>query len=283
MNRNYFSRSINIPRIFLEISLNQDIINKIISKDYASITNKIEEFIETQIQKNNAKGIILGLSGGIDSAVIAYICSRKFKEKTLALIMPDTSITPNTETEDAMKIISLTGIDHKLIDIKPIVNEYSMYLVPNEKSKGNLRARIRTNMLYYYANIENYLVLGSSDKSEYLIGYFTKFGDGASDLTPIVSLYKLQVREIAKHLGVPENIISKRSSPHLWKDHEAEKELGTQYEEVDSILYCLKEKGLSIEETVEMTKIDKEIVEKIYNLNINSEHKRLLPQKYDIE
>ena len=283
MNRDYFSRSINIPRIFLEISLNQDIINKIISKDYASITNKIEEFIETQIQKNNAKGIILGLSGGIDSAVIAYICSRKFKEKTLALIMPDTSITPNTETEDAMKIISLTGIRHKLIDIKPIVNEYSMYLVPNEKSKGNLRARIRTNMLYYYANIENYLVLGSSDKSEYLIGYFTKFGDGASDLTPIVSLYKLQVREIAKYLGVPENIISKRSSPHLWKDHEAEKELGTQYEEVDSILYCLKEKGLSIEETVEMTKIDKEIVEKIYNLNINSEHKRLLPQKYDIE
>ena len=283
MNRDYFSRSINIPRIFLEISLNQDIINKIISKDYASITNKIEEFIETQIQKNNAKGIILGLSGGIDSAVIAYICSRKFKEKTLALIMPDTSITPNTETEDAMKIISLTGIGHKLIDIKPIVNEYSMYLVPNEKSKGNLRARIRTNMLYYYANIENYLVSGSSDKSEYLIGYFTKFGDGASDLTPIVSLYKLQVREIAKHLGVPENIISKRSSPHLWKDHEAEKELGTQYEEVDSILYCLKEKGLSIEETVEMTKIDKEIVEKIYNLNINSEHKRLLPQKYDIE
>ena len=283
MSRDYFSRSINIPRIFLEISLNQDIINKIISKDYATITNKIEEFIETQIQKNNAKGIILGLSGGIDSAVIAYICSRKFKEKTLALIMPDTSITPNTETEDAMKIISLTGIRHKLIDIKPIVNEYSMYLVPNEKSKGNLRARIRTNMLYYYANIENYLVLGSSDKSEYLIGYFTKFGDGASDLTPIVSLYKLQVREIAKYLGVPENIISKRSSPHLWKDHEAEKELGTQYEEVDSILYCLKEKGLSIEETVEMTKIDKEIVEKIYNLNINSEHKRLLPQKYDIE
>ena len=263
--------------------MNQDIINKIISQDYASITNKIEEFMENELKKNNSKGIILGLSGGIDSAVLTYICKRKFKEKTLALIMPDTDITPNSETEDAMKIISLTGIEHKLIDIKPIVNEYSMYLVPNEKSKGNLRARIRSNILYYYANIENYLVLGSSDKSEYLIGYFTKFGDGASDLTPIVSLYKLQVREIAKHLGVPENIISKRSSPHLWKDHEAEKELGTQYEEVDSILYCLKEKGLSIEETVEMTKINKEIVEKIYNLNINSEHKRLLPQKYDIE
>jgi NH(3)-dependent NAD(+) synthetase (EC 6.3.1.5) len=158
--------------------LNQDIIDKIIHQDYASITDRIEKFIENEIEKNQAKGIILGLSGGIDSAVLAYICKKNLKEKTLALIMPDTAITPSIETEDAMKIISLTGIEHKLIDIKPIVNEYSMYLEPNEKAKGNLRARVRTNILYYYANIKNYLVLGSSDKSEYLIGYFTKFGDG---------------------------------------------------------------------------------------------------------
>ena len=261
--------------------MNQDIIDKIIHQDYASITDKIEKFIENELEKNQAKGIILGLSGGIDSAVLAYICKRKLKEKTLALIMPDTTITPSIETEDAMRIIGLTGIEHKLIDIKPIVNEYSMYLEPNEKAKGNLRARVRTNILYYYANIKNYLVLGSSDKSEYLIGYFTKFGDGASDLTPISSLYKLQVREIAKHLEIPENIISKKSSPHLWKDHEAEEELGIQYEEVDSILYCLFEKKLSVEETIEITKIEKEVVEKIYELNINSEHKRLLAQKID--
>ena len=261
--------------------MNQDIINKIIYQDYASITDKIEKFIENELEKNQAKGIILGLSGGIDSAVLAYICKRKLKEKTLALIMPDTAITPSIETEDAMRMIGLTGIEHKLIDIKPIVNEYSMYLEPNEKAKGNLRARVRTNILYYYANIKNYLVLGSSDKSEYLIGYFTKFGDGASDLTPISSLYKLQVREIAKHLEIPENIISKKSSPHLWKDHEAEEELGIQYEEIDSILYCLFEKKLSIEETIEITKIEKETVEKIYELNINSEHKRLLAQKID--
>jgi len=261
--------------------LNQDIIDKIIHQDYASITDKIEKFIENELEKNQAKGIILGLSGGIDSAVLTYICKRKLKEKTLALIMPDTAITPSIETEDAMRMIGLTGIKHKLIDIKPIVNEYSMYLEPNEKAKGNLRARVRTNILYYYANIKNYLVLGSSDKSEYLIGYFTKFGDGASDLTPISSLYKLQVREIAKHLEIPENIISKKSSPHLWKDHEAEEELGIQYEEVDSILYCLFEKKLSIEETIEITKIEKKTVEKIYELNINSEHKRLLAQKID--
>ena len=125
-----------------------------------------------------------------------------------------------------------------------------MYLEPNEKAKGNLRARIRSNILYYYANAKNLLVLGSSDKSEYKIGYFTKFGDGASDITPIISLYKLQVREIAKHLGVPKNIIRKKAVHILWEEHEAEKELEATYEEIDSILFCLIEKKLSIEETV---------------------------------
>jgi len=262
--------------------LNQDIINEIKNQDYSSITETIEKFLSEQIEKQHTKGVILGLSGGIDSAVLAYICKRKLKEKTLAVIMPDTSITP-TETEDALKMISLTGIEHKLIDIKPIVNEYAMYLEPNEKSRGNLRARVRTNILYYYANSKNYLVLGSSDKSEQLIGYFTKFGDGAADLTPIISLYKLQIREIAKYLGVPENIISKKSSPHLWKDHEAEEELGASYEEIDSILYCIVEKKLSVDETAKITQIEKSTIEKIYELNRNSEHKRLPAQKPDRE
>ncbi|MDH3765821.1 MAG: NAD(+) synthase, partial [Nitrosopumilus sp.] len=130
-----------------------------------------------------------------------------------------------------------------------------------------------------YANSKNYLVLGSSDKSEYLIGYFTKFGDGASDITPIISLYKLQVREIAKYLGVPENIISKKSSPHLWKQHEAEKELGIPYEKIDSVLYCLLDKKLTIDETEKITQIDKSDIKKINQLMANSEHKRLRPQK----
>jgi len=263
--------------------LNQDIINEIKDQDYTSITETIEKFLSEQIEKNHVKGIILGLSGGIDSAVLAYICKRKLKEKTLAIIMPDTTITPKTETEDALKMIALTGIEYKLIDIKPIVNEYTMYLEPNVRSRGNLRARVRTNILYYYANIKDYLVLGSSDKSEHLIGYFTKFGDGASDLAPIISLYKLQVREIAKYLGVPENIISKKSSPHLWEEHEAEKELGSSYEEIDSVLYCLCDKKLSVEETSKITQIEKSIVEKIHELNLNSEHKRLSAQKPDRE
>ncbi|MEK6865542.1 MAG: NAD(+) synthase, partial [Thermoproteota archaeon] len=187
--------------------------------------------------------------------------------------------TPSIETEDAMKMIALTGLEYKLIDIKPIVNEYSNYLEPNEWAKGNLRARVRANILYYYANAKNYLVLGSSDKSEYLIGYFTKYGDGASDIVPIISLYKLQVREIAKFLGVPQNIIEKKSSPHLWKEHEAEKELGMSYEDIDSILYCIFDKKLSIEKTTETLQVEKQIVEKVYQLHLNSIHKRETQQK----
>jgi len=263
--------------------LNQDIIDEIKDKDYSKITEKIEEYLLEKIEKTNSKGLILGLSGGIDSAVLAYICKRKLKEKTLAIIMPDTDITPKSETEDALKMIALTGIDYKLVDINPIVKEYSMYLEPDEKSKGNLRARVRTNILYYYANLKNYLVLGSSDKSEYNIGYFTKQGDGASDITPIISLYKLQVREIAKFLQVPENVISKKSSPHLWKDHEAEDEIGITYEEIDSILYCLLEKKLPVKEIEKITLIEKSKIEKIKELNSNSEHKRLLAQKPGIE
>jgi NAD+ synthase len=259
--------------------MNPEIIQEIENQDYEKITKLLEEFLHDQIEKNKAEGLILGLSGGIDSAVLAYLCKRSLKEKTLAIIMPDTEITPKYETEDALKMIALTGIEYKLLDIKPIVKEYSMYLEPNDWAKGNLRARIRTNILYYYANAKNYLVLGSSDKSEHLIGYFTKFGDGAADLVPIISLYKLQVRKIAEFLGVPKNVIEKKSSAHLWREHEAEKEIGVSFKEIDSILYCLFDKKLSINETIDKTQIEKETVDKVYNLYLNSEHKRLPAQK----
>ncbi len=256
-----------------------DIINEITNLDYSAITAKIENFLSSQIEKTNSDGVILGLSGGIDSAVLAYICKRNLKDKTLALIMPDSEITPKSEIDDALKMIVDTGIEHKVIDINSIVREYGKYLESDDKADGNLRARIRTNILYYHANSKNYLVLGSSDKSEHLIGYFTKFGDGASDITPIVSLYKLQVRGIAKYLGVPQNVISKKSSPHLWKDHEAEKELGISYEQIDPVLYCLFDKKLTVVETEKTTHIERSTIEKIERLKISSEHKRLLSKK----
>jgi NAD+ synthase len=254
-------------------------LEEIKNQDYALITKKIEDFLKTQVEKSNSNGIILGLSGGIDSSVITYLCSRVLKEKTLALVMPDSKISPKEETEDALKIIAKLGIAYKLLDINQIVSEYSKYLEPNERALGNLRARVRANILYYYANSKNLLVVGSSDKSEFLIGYFTKFGDGSADILPIVSLEKTQIREIAKFLGVPKNIIEKKSSPYLWKGHNAEEEIGVRYEEIDSILFCIFDKKLSIEDTVQATGIEKSVVEKINNLYNTSVHKRITSEK----
>jgi len=254
--------------------LNPEIISEILKKDYNSIQNKVGNFLKEEIEIRRARGVVFGLSGGIDSAVIASLCSKFIKEKTLAIIMPNSKITPKSDTEDAIKIVDSLSIEYKLIDISFIHKEYSKYLEPNPLAFGNLGARIRANILYYYANARNYLVLGSSDKSEFLIGYFTKFGDGAADLLPIASLYKSQVRELAKNLGMPQNIISKPSGPYLWEGHTAENELEISYEEVDSILYCITEKNQNTDETSKITQIPIYDVEKIFRMYKRSEHKR---------
>ena len=255
--------------------MNKEILEKITNQDYNSIAIRIQKRLKQKIEETNSEGVIFGLSGGIDSAVIAYLCNNSVKEKTLALIMPDSKISPESETSDAIKIIDELELDYKLLDINSIHKEFSRILEPEDKALGNLRARIRMNVLYYYANLKNLTVLGSSDRSEYNIGYFTKFGDGAADLLPIVSLYKTQVREIARHLKIGESIITKKSSPHLWPNHEAEHEIGVEYEEIDIILYCILELKLPIEEVINISQISEEKVQKIYQLYKKSKHKRI--------
>ena len=254
--------------------MNHKIIEDLVKKDYDTIQDQIGNFLKNEIDKKKSNGLVFGLSGGIDSAVIASLCAKFVKEKSLALIMPNSKITPNSETEDAIKIVDRYSIEYKLIDIGFIHREYSKYLEPNPLAFGNLGARIRANILYYYANARNSLVLGSSDKSEFLIGYFTKFGDGAADLLPIVSLYKTQIRELAKNLEIPQNIISKPSGPHLWEGHTAETELGLNYEEIDSILYCIVDKNIPVDEAAKITEIPISDVDRIYRMYKKSEHKR---------
>ena len=255
--------------------MNHEILKKITEQDSTTIANRIQNKLKQKIIETNSKGVIFGLSGGIDSAVIAYLCNNSIKEKTLAIIMPDSKVSPESETRDAIKIVDELGLNYKLLDINSIHKEFNMVLEPEDKALGNLRARIRMNVLYYYANLKNLLVLGSSDKSEINIGYFTKFGDGASDILPIASLYKTQVREIAKNLGIDENIISKKSSPHLWPNHEAEHEIGATYEEIDTILYCILELKLPIDKISNTAEISEEKVQKIYQLYKKSKHKRI--------
>ena len=257
--------------------MNQEILKEIIEQDYTKIQQDIEIFLKNAVSQNKADGVIFGLSGGIDSVSVAYLCAKIFGKNALALVMPDSTISPSSETGDALKVIGELGLDYKLIDIDVIHKIYSNHLEPDERALGNLRARIRSNIIYYYANLKNFLVLGTSDKSEYSIGYFTKFGDGSADLLPISKLYKTQLREFAKMLGVPNNIITKKSSPNLWKEHIAEDELGITFEEIDSILYCL-EKRLSVDEIIKKTEIKRESVEKIYQMHENSWHKRLPPK-----
>jgi len=263
------------------MALVNQVLDEIKNQDYNKIIQSIESFLKNKILESNANGVVFGLSGGIDSVVVAYLCSNVFKKNSLALIMPDSKISPKTETQDALKIGGMLGLDYKLLDINPIHASFSKYLEPNEKALGNLRARIRAGILYYYANAKNYLVVGTSDKSEYLIGYFTKYGDGSSDLMPIVSLYKTQVRELAKKLGISDDIISKKSSPHLWKEHTAEEEIGFSYEVIDSVLYCIVDKKLALDDTAKKTGIDKTTVEKIYQLYKKSQHKRITPDKLE--
>ena len=261
--------------------MNEEIQQEIIKQDYEKIQQDIETFLKNQISQKKADGVIFGLSGGVDSATVTYLC-RKISEtkEVLALVMPDSAISPSSETGDALKIIGEIGINYKLIDINTIHKRYSNYLEPDELALGNLRARIRSNIIYYYANLKNLLVLGTSDKSEYLIGYFTKFGDGSADILPIVELYKTQLREFAKFIGVPNNIITKRSSPNLWKGHYAEEEIGIEYEKIDTILYCMLEQQYTLNKFLdEITGISKKDVEKIYQMYQNTQHKRILPER----
>lgn len=258
-----------------------DIITRISRIDYEHAAQKITGFLSDALSSSGAKGLVLGLSGGIDSAVLAHMCARAGKDCTLAMIMPDTDVSPAGETDDALRIVKDIQIQYKLVDIAPILREYSRYIEPDDAALGNLRARIRTNMLYYYANAQNRLVAGSSDKSEYLIGYFTKFGDGASDIMPIACLYKTQVRGMARHLGIPDSIIAKKSGAHLWKNHFAEEEIGADYVQIDQILYCMTG-GMDAEQTVAATGIKKETVEMVRRMHENTAHKREAARVPDI-
>ncbi|MEM3063815.1 MAG: NAD+ synthase [Candidatus Nitrosotenuis sp.] len=257
--------------------MNTKILDELVRQDYAKIQRNIDSFLQQYVA--NGHGFVFGLSGGIDSAVIAHICAKSFKDKTLVLIMPDSKISPKQETEDALYTVDTLGLDYKLIDISMIHSQFANIVEPQEVALGNLRARIRAALLYYYANLKNYIVVGSSDKSEYLIGYFTKFGDGSADILPIVSLYKSQIREFARFLKVKDSIISKKSSPHLWKGHTAEEEIGLTYDEVDSVLYCLVDKSMTIDQTADATGIDKSKIERIHQMYKKSEHKRAMPPR----
>ncbi len=256
-------------------------INALLTFPVERTISEITDFIQGYIEESGVNGVVIGVSGGIDSSVALALAVKALgKDRVTALILPDRRTTPKQDVDDALTLAKLFDVKHYLINIDEIVDTYSVlpfFDLEDNIATGNLRARIRMNILYYYANRFSYLVLGTGDRSEILIGYFTKYGDGAVDLLPLACLYKTQVRHIAHWLGIPERIIKKPSSPRLWPGHLAEKELGMKYEDIDLILYGLFDLGLTKEELSEVTGISTELIERVITLHRRSRHKRGFP------
>ena len=244
------------------------------------VVKEISNFLKEYAIKAN--GFVLGLSGGIDSTVTAYLCAKVINpNNVLALIMPDPEVTPKNDVEDAINVAKTLSFQYRIIDISKILNAFSLS-IPDFSNKalvavGNLRARIRMCLLYYYANLMNRIVVGTGDKSEILIGYFTKYGDGGVDILPLGDLYKTQVRMLGKYLGVPGEILKKPSSPRLWKDQLAEEELGLSYDIIDPILYYLIDLKLNEIEISRKLNLPIEVILKVKRMIDRSRHKRELP------
>ncbi|MDH3365226.1 MAG: NAD+ synthase [Thermoplasmata archaeon] len=198
----------------------------------------IEHFLAEKLRKAGAGGYVLGLSGGIDSAVVLRLATKAVgKDKVFALMMPE-SDSPKDDLGDAAMLCKAEEVPNETIDITDMVAAFSKALGKGVQKEGlaNIKARCRMILLYHYASRDKSLVLGTSNKSELLIGYFTKYGDGGADLEPIGDLYKTEVRQLAERLDIPQKIIDRPPSAGLWKGQTDEKDIGMPYDTLDVVL-----------------------------------------------
>jgi len=243
----------------------------------------ISRFIKGVIDESNTQGLVVGLSGGLDSATAAYISARAAdKDKVLGLIMPSKT-TPQEDVEDALSVAENLGIGKEIISIDSFIEPFDDLHVHSFSKKhnkiaiANLKARIRMMILYYHANSMNRLVVGTGNRSELLVGYFTKYGDGGVDILPLGDLYKTQVRQIAAHLEIPENIINKAPTAGLWSGQTDEDELGIKYHLLDELLYLLEDEQMEDDQVAGKLKIPKEEVLRIKSMIKSAAHKLTPP------
>lgn len=254
---------------------------QVLELDWEEVKNKLTRFIKDYVEKSKAKGIVLGLSGGVDSSTAASLSAMAIGgNKVFGLILPEKETYNPKDIEHAKLVAEKFGIKTETIDITPTLEALQKTIPafdPEDRlCKGNLKARTRMLYLYYYANKFNLIVCGSSDKSETMIGYFTKWGDIAADIAPLMDLYKTQVRKLAKHISVPDDIVSKPPTPMLWPGQTAEEEIGMKYDTLDLILYGL-EHFMKVEEIAEQLGLEISVVEKIEKRWKTMEHKRRMP------
>jgi NAD+ synthase len=231
-------------------------------KNVELMATELVQWIKDTVISAGGKGVVLGISGGVDSAVVAAACKRAFPESTLGIIMPCHS-NPQDE-EDGMLLIESLKLDYKKVVLDDVFDTFLNALGSTgdepKLAVANIKPRLRMTTLYYHAALNNYLVAGTGNKSEITIGYFTKHGDSGVDILPLVSFVKHDVWELAKYFNVPKEIVEKAPSAGLWENQTDEQEMGITYKELDT--YIL---------TGEADERVKDIVD---NLNRKSQHKR---------
>ncbi|HCL90843.1 MAG TPA: NAD(+) synthetase [Candidatus Atribacteria bacterium] len=235
-----------------------------------TLVQRLCDWMRDKVTEAKAEGVLFGLSGGLDSAVVAALSVKIFPQNTLAIIIPCHSL--EVDINDALDFINKFNIPYKIIDVSKIYDSFIRLLNDKEKENNfkladaNIKPRLRMTTLYYFANKLNYLVVGTGNKSEIMIGYFTKYGDGGADILPLGNLLKSQVRELAEYLGIPKKIINKPPSAGLWEGQTDEEEIGISYDQLDNYLRTGKLNNKIIE---------KKIQDKI----TQSMHKRTTPAK----
>lgn len=241
---------------------------------------KIEAFIKDTVRRAGAKGAVLGISGGVDSAVVAKLCADALGgENVLCVFMP-TASTPGEDYVQTRALCRQWGIRYNAVSIQQAVDVFSGMLLTGKEApleKGNIMARCRMIVLYDKAKKEDYLVAGTTNRSELLMGYMTKYGDGAEDFTPMYHLYKTQVWQMAKVLGVPEEIIGKVPTAGLWEGQTDEDEMGITYKALDLALNVWDQGG-SAKDMAEAAGITEEKAEGLVKQIAAMKHKHSQPE-----
>ena len=236
-------------------------------------------FIKRSVKNAGAKGAVIGLSGGLDSAVVTKLAVDALgAENVLNVFMPS-RVTPHKDYRITSELSDLWGTEFRIIDIQPAVDALTYVLQSEELSlmeRGNVSARCRMIVLYNIARKMEYLVLGTSNQSELMTGYFTKHGDGACDVTPLANVYKTQVKQIGKMLKIPEEVLTRPPTAGFWEEQTDEDELGITYDKLDQILYDF-ENDRTDKEIAIHTEMSPESVKAIRDQVRKTEHKRLMP------
>ncbi|HRE42144.1 MAG TPA: NAD+ synthase [Ignavibacteria bacterium] len=236
-------------------------------------------FLKNEIHKTGLKKAVIGLSGGIDSAVSTYLTVKALgNENVLCCLMPYKTSSKNS-LDDALLCVDDLKVRHKVIEISGMVDSYLDEIkdenITNVR-KGNIMARCRMIALYDHSAAENALVIGTGNKTEILLGYTTLFGDSASAINPVGDLYKTQLIDLAKHLKIPQSIIDKKPSADLWEGQTDEAEMGFSYENVDKYLF-LKIDERKSEDEIKKYGFDDEFMKKVNKMIIRNQFKRLPP------